>query len=128
MVHAVEGADVPRGMTHEELLTLSVSFPLDVANRALGLGRTTGFALAKQGVYPVRVLRLGSAVPGDAVRPAAVPRSRRGRHHGSGSRRGLTCTPWSRTTAPVSLGSDGGAAGMASVGRCEGPNEAASKT
>ncbi|MFI0906747.1 integrase [Streptomyces sioyaensis] len=46
-------------MTHGELLALPVSFSLEVANRALGLGRTTGFALAKRGAYPVRVLRLG---------------------------------------------------------------------
>ncbi|MEV0446153.1 integrase [Streptomyces spectabilis] len=46
-------------MTHAELMDLPVSFPLDVANRALDLGRTTGFALAKQGTYPIRVLRLG---------------------------------------------------------------------
>ncbi|MGP3923892.1 hypothetical protein [Streptomyces sp. 8N616] len=59
MAHAMEGAEVPRGMTHAELMDLPVSFPLDVANRALNLGRTTGFALAKQGTYPIRVLRLG---------------------------------------------------------------------
>ncbi|MFI7101921.1 hypothetical protein ACIBK8_21440 [Streptomyces sp. NPDC050161] len=59
MAHAIEGAEAPRGMTHAELMALPVSFPLDVANRALDLGRTTGFALAKQGAYPIRVLRLG---------------------------------------------------------------------
>ncbi|MDT0346740.1 integrase [Streptomyces litchfieldiae] len=52
-------AEAPREMTHAELLALPVSFSLDVANRALSLGRTTGFALAKQGQYPIRVLRLG---------------------------------------------------------------------
>ncbi|GAA2346598.1 hypothetical protein OHT20_15760 [Streptomyces caniferus] len=46
-------------MTHGELLALPVSFSIEVANRALGLGRTTGFALAKRGTYPVRVLRMG---------------------------------------------------------------------
>ncbi|MGW8374240.1 integrase [Streptomyces sp. ODS28] len=46
-------------MTHEELLALPVAFGLDVANRALGMGRTTGYALAKRDAYPVRVLRLG---------------------------------------------------------------------
>lgn len=58
-MYAVEGAGEPRGMTHGELLGLPVAFPLDVANRALGMGRTTGYALAKRGTYPVRVLRLG---------------------------------------------------------------------
>ncbi|MFD9813694.1 integrase [Streptomyces sp. NPDC059080] len=46
-------------MTREDLLALPVAFPLDVANRALDLGRTTGYALAKRGEYPVRVLRVG---------------------------------------------------------------------
>ena len=48
-------------MTEAELLALPVSFPLDTANRALCLGRTTGYALAKRNEYPVRVLRLGNA-------------------------------------------------------------------
>ncbi|MEU2859894.1 integrase [Streptomyces mirabilis] len=48
-------------MTHTELLNLPVSFPLETANRALQLGRTTGYDLAKRGEYPVRVLRLGNA-------------------------------------------------------------------
>ncbi|MBI0374709.1 hypothetical protein JBE27_00065 [Streptomyces albiflaviniger] len=46
-------------MTHDELLALPVAFSLDVANRALSIGRTYGYAMAKQGTYPVRVLRLG---------------------------------------------------------------------
>lgn len=52
---------VARAMTHAELLSLPVSFPLETANRALHLGRTTGYDLAKRGEYPVRVLRLGNA-------------------------------------------------------------------
>lgn len=48
-------------MTQAELLNLPTAFPLDVANRALNLGRTTGYDLAKRGEYPVRVLRLGNA-------------------------------------------------------------------
>jgi hypothetical protein len=51
----------PRGMSQAELLALPVSFPLDTSNRALHLGRTTGYDLAKRGEYPVRVLRLGNA-------------------------------------------------------------------
>lgn len=50
-----------RAMTQAELLNLPTAFPLDVANRALNLGRTTGYDLAKRGEYPVRVLRLGNA-------------------------------------------------------------------
>ena len=41
------------------LMSLPVSVPLDTANRALGIGRTNGYALAKRGRYPVRVLRHG---------------------------------------------------------------------
>jgi len=48
-------------MTQTELLSLPVSFPLETANRALSLGRTTGYDLAKRGQYPVPVLRFGNA-------------------------------------------------------------------
>ncbi|MBT2456769.1 hypothetical protein [Streptomyces sp. ISL-86] len=48
-----------RDMTHAELTALPVSFSLDVSNRALRIGRTQGYAMAKQGTYPIRVLRLG---------------------------------------------------------------------
>ncbi|MEE1786987.1 hypothetical protein PUR71_29380 [Streptomyces sp. SP17BM10] len=47
-------------MTADELLALPVAIDLDTANRALGIGRSTGYGLAKAGEYPVRVLRLGS--------------------------------------------------------------------
>lgn len=46
-------------MTHGELMALPVAVPLETANRALGLGRTNGYDMAKRNVYPVRVLRLG---------------------------------------------------------------------
>jgi len=51
-----------RGMTREELLALPTAVDLDTANRALRIGRSTGYQLAKQGEYPVKVLRL-RAVP-----------------------------------------------------------------
>ena len=50
----------PRGMSHAELLALPVMVPLRTANRALQLGRTTGFLLAKNNEYPVRVHRMGN--------------------------------------------------------------------
>lgn len=50
-----------RGMTRDELLALPVAVDLDTANRALTIGRSTGYQLAKRGEYPVRVLRLGNA-------------------------------------------------------------------
>ncbi|MFI1304005.1 hypothetical protein [Streptomyces sioyaensis] len=49
------------GMSREELLALPAAVDLDTGNRALGLGRSKGYALAKQGQYPCRVLRLGKA-------------------------------------------------------------------
>lgn len=48
-------------MTREELLNLPVAVDLDTANRALTIGRSTGYQLAKRGEYPVKVLRLGNA-------------------------------------------------------------------
>ncbi len=49
------------GMTADELLALPVAIDLDTANRALQIGRSTGYGLAKSGQYPVTVLRLGNA-------------------------------------------------------------------
>jgi hypothetical protein len=50
-----------RGLTAEELLGLPAVIDLDTANCALLIGRSTGYGLAKRGVYPVKVLRLGNA-------------------------------------------------------------------
>ncbi|MGI5456074.1 hypothetical protein ACQEWB_23420 [Streptomyces sp. CA-249302] len=50
-----------KGMSREELLALPVSVDLDTSNRALGLGRSKGYELAKRGEYPCKVLRLGNA-------------------------------------------------------------------
>ena len=50
-----------RGLTSDELLALPAAIDLDTSNRALMIGRSTGYGLAKQGKYPVRVLRLGNA-------------------------------------------------------------------
>ncbi|MEI5008620.1 hypothetical protein RB196_16040 [Streptomyces sp. PmtA] len=49
-----------RGMSRKELLGLPASIPLEVGNRALRIGRTTGYALARRGEYPCKVLRLGN--------------------------------------------------------------------
>ncbi|WP_256726566.1 integrase [Streptomyces acidiscabies] len=45
-----------RAMTHEELMAMPVTVDLETANRALGIGRTTGYGLAKRQQYPVRLL------------------------------------------------------------------------
>ncbi|MEV7441022.1 integrase [Streptomyces sp. NPDC091204] len=52
-------SDDEQGMTHEELMALPVAVTLDTANRALLLGRTTGYTLARCGKYPVPLLRHG---------------------------------------------------------------------
>lgn len=48
-----------RGMQLAELLALPVVIDLETANRALLLGRTKGFHLAKVGQYPVPLMRVG---------------------------------------------------------------------
>ncbi|MEU2393293.1 MULTISPECIES: hypothetical protein [unclassified Streptomyces] len=48
-------------MSREEVLALPAAIDLDTSNRALGLGRSKGYELAKRGEYPCRVLRLGKA-------------------------------------------------------------------
>ncbi|MEU6846055.1 hypothetical protein ABZ930_29690 [Streptomyces sp. NPDC046716] len=50
-----------RGMSRKELLELPAAVDLDTGNRALGLGRSKGYELAKRGLYPCKVLRLGNA-------------------------------------------------------------------
>lgn len=57
----METRKAPRGMTREELLALPVAVDLDTANKALTIGRSTGYALAKRDEYPVTVLKLGNA-------------------------------------------------------------------
>ncbi|MER8194580.1 hypothetical protein ABTY00_11500 [Streptomyces microflavus] len=54
-------ASSAKGMSREELLELPAAVDLDTGNRALGLGRSKGYELAKRGQYPCKVLRLGSA-------------------------------------------------------------------
>jgi hypothetical protein len=49
------------GLTGQQLLALPAVIDLETANRALRIGRSTGYCLAKQGIYPVKVLRLGNA-------------------------------------------------------------------
>jgi hypothetical protein len=60
-MHDNESAHPLKGMSREELLALPVAVDLDTGNRALGLGRSKGYELAKRGQYPCKVLRLGKA-------------------------------------------------------------------
>ncbi|WP_420080057.1 hypothetical protein ACN6AT_17240 [Streptomyces sp. JL4002] len=50
-----------KGMSREEVLSLPAAIDLDTSNRALGLGRSKGYELAKRGEYPCKVLRLGKS-------------------------------------------------------------------
>ena len=45
--------------TRERLLALGVRTDLVTAGAALGIGRTTAYALARRGAFPVPVLKLG---------------------------------------------------------------------
>lgn len=46
-------------MTREELLSLPTTTTTETAARALGLGRTRAYQLAKQGCFPCRVIHVG---------------------------------------------------------------------
>ncbi|MDI6411126.1 MULTISPECIES: hypothetical protein [Streptomyces] len=56
-----ELAQRAKGMSRDELLALPAAVDLETGNRALGLGRSKGYELAKRGAYPCKVLRLGNA-------------------------------------------------------------------
>jgi hypothetical protein len=49
------------GMTQAELDALPVAFDLLLACRALGIGRSLGYDLAKRGEFPCRVLTVGKS-------------------------------------------------------------------
>jgi predicted DNA-binding transcriptional regulator AlpA len=69
------------GMTRSELLALPVVVDLTTAARALGLGRSTGYELARRGQFPCRVLRIGSSyrVPtADLMCVLGIPAGERG--------------------------------------------------
>ncbi|MEU9026444.1 hypothetical protein AB0D46_02700 [Streptomyces sp. NPDC048383] len=49
-----------KAMSRDQLLALPVSIDLETGNRALGIGRSKGYELAKRDQYPCKVLRLGN--------------------------------------------------------------------
>jgi hypothetical protein len=49
------------GMSQSELLCLPVAVDLPTAARALGLGRSTAYDLARRREFPCRVLQVGSS-------------------------------------------------------------------
>lgn len=48
-----------RGLTPAEIRSLPVTIDLVTAGRALGVGRTKAYQLARAGEFPCRVLRIG---------------------------------------------------------------------
>ncbi|MBO4140143.1 helix-turn-helix domain-containing protein [Micromonospora tulbaghiae] len=52
---------ITSSLTHEELLRLPAIVDLSTAARALGVGRTKAYELAKQDVFPCPVLRIGTS-------------------------------------------------------------------
>jgi predicted DNA-binding transcriptional regulator AlpA len=50
-----------KGMSRAELLALPVAVDLPTAARALGLGRSTAYELARRHEFPCRVLQVGSS-------------------------------------------------------------------
>ncbi len=45
----------------QDLIEAGPTIELPLANKSLGISRAHGYALAKQGNYPVRLLKLGGA-------------------------------------------------------------------
>lgn len=60
MTH-LHGNQNDNGLTRAELLALPVTVDVTTAARALGLGRSTAYELARRDEFPCRVLRIGSS-------------------------------------------------------------------
>ena len=62
MITTSEGTSRPNdGLTRAELLALPVVIDITTAARALGLGRSTAYELARRDEFPCRVLHIGSS-------------------------------------------------------------------
>ena len=48
-------------MTHEELAALPTTTTIETAARALGLGRTRAYQLARENRFPCKVIRIGAS-------------------------------------------------------------------
>jgi hypothetical protein len=48
-------------MTHEELAALPTTTTIEIAARALGLGRTRAYQLARAGRFPCKIIRIGTS-------------------------------------------------------------------
>lgn len=47
-------------MSQDELLALPTTVSVETAARAIGLGRTRAYQLARQGQFPCKVIRIGN--------------------------------------------------------------------
>ena len=68
-----QAPSVASSLTRAELLALPVFVSLRTAAHVLGLGRSTAYELARRGVFPCRVVKVGHAyrVPGEELRRLA---------------------------------------------------------
>jgi predicted DNA-binding transcriptional regulator AlpA len=48
-------------MSQEELLTLPTTVGVETAARAIGMGRTRAYQLARRGQFPCKVIRIGAS-------------------------------------------------------------------
>ncbi|MFA1548618.1 MULTISPECIES: helix-turn-helix domain-containing protein [Actinomadura] len=48
-------------MSQDELLALPTTVSVETAARAIGLGRTRAYQLARQGQFPCKVIRIGAS-------------------------------------------------------------------
>lgn len=48
-------------MSQDELLALPTTVSVETAARAIGLGRTRAYQLARQGQFPCKVIRIGTS-------------------------------------------------------------------
>ncbi|MFG2021852.1 helix-turn-helix domain-containing protein [Actinomadura geliboluensis] len=48
-------------MSQDELLALPTTISVETAARAIGLGRTRAYQLARQGQFPCKVIRIGTS-------------------------------------------------------------------
>jgi predicted DNA-binding transcriptional regulator AlpA len=48
-------------MSYEELLALPTTISVETAARAIGLGRTRAYELARRGQFPCKVIRIGAS-------------------------------------------------------------------
>ena len=58
-------------MSQDELLALPTTISVETAARAIGLGRTRAYQLARRGEFPCKVIRIGASyrvVTGDLRR------------------------------------------------------------